>query len=88
MTASPTDPTAAVTQDEAMTLGSNNNSANMFPAVEGQSSQGIPGAGQTGQNFLNEDFLQVLDEHRKNCEREGRVQEAQHTRKRLKQLRI
>jgi len=38
MTASPTDPTAAVTQDEAMTLGSNNNSANMFPAVEGQSS--------------------------------------------------
>ena len=34
------------------------------------------GPASVGQNFLNEDFLQVLDEHRKNCEREGRVEEA------------
>ena len=68
-----------------MTLASNSN--NLLPQVE-PSSQGMVAAAKTDQNFLNEDFLQVLDEHRKNCEREGRVQEAQHTRKRLKQLRI
>ncbi len=30
----------------------------------------------------------VLDEHRKNCEREGKLDEAQQARKRLKELRI
>jgi soluble cytochrome b562 len=30
----------------------------------------------------------VLDEHRKNCEREGKFDEAQQARKRLKELRI
>lgn len=29
-----------------------------------------------------------MDEHRKNCEREGRVEEANQTRRRLKKLRI
>jgi len=29
------------------------------------------------QRFLSEDFLLVLDEHRKNCEREGKFDEAQ-----------
>ena len=28
------------------------------------------------QRFLSEDFLLVLDEHRKNCEREGKLDEA------------
>ena len=28
------------------------------------------------QRFLSEDFLLVLDEHRKNCEREGKLEEA------------
>ena len=27
--------------------------------------------------FLSEDFFQVLDEHRKNCEREGKLDEAE-----------
>ena len=40
------------------------------------------------QRFLSEDFLLVLDEHRKNCEREGKLDEAQQARKRLKELRI
>lgn len=71
-----------------MTLGSqNNNSTGLFPQVEAASSHGFNGA-QTGQNFLNEDFLQVLDEHRKTCEKQGDVKQAQHARKRLKQLRI
>lgn len=30
----------------------------------------------------------VLDEHRKNCEREGKLDEAHQARKRLKELRI
>lgn len=30
----------------------------------------------------------MLDEHRKNCEREGKLEEAQQARKRLKELRI
>ena len=69
MMPSATDPTAALTQDEGMTMGSNNNSTGLFPQVEVASSQGFAVAAQTGQNFLNEDFLQVLDEHRKTCER-------------------
>lgn len=24
-------------------------------------------------NFLSEDFLQILEEHRKNCEKEGKL---------------
>lgn len=40
------------------------------------------------QRFLSEDFLLVLDEHRKNCEREGKLDEALQARKRLKELRI
>jgi len=31
---------------------------------------------QDPQRFLSEDFLLVLDEHRKNCEREGKLEEA------------
>ena len=38
--------------------------------------------------FLSEDFLQVLNEHRKNCEREGKLDQARQARKRLKELRI
>lgn len=38
--------------------------------------------------FISEDFLQILNEHRKNCEREGKLQQATLARKRLKELRI
>ena len=38
--------------------------------------------------FLSEDFLQILNEHRKNCEREGKLDQATLARKRLKELRI
>lgn len=38
--------------------------------------------------FLSEDFLQILNEHRKNCEREGKLVQATLARKRLKELRI
>ena len=40
------------------------------------------------QRFLSEDFLLVLDEHRKNCEREGKIDQASRARQRLKDLRI
>lgn len=54
MGVSPSDPTAAVTQDEGMTMG--NNSANMFPQIDASSV--VPANVNTGgQNFLNEDFL-------------------------------
>ena len=38
--------------------------------------------------YINEDFLQILDEHRKTCEREGKIDLASRARKRLKDLRI
>ena len=38
--------------------------------------------------FITDDFLQVLDEHRKICEKEGKLDEAQAARKRLKELKI
>lgn len=38
--------------------------------------------------YLSEDFLSVLDEHRKNCEREGKLEQALQARKRLKELRV
>jgi hypothetical protein len=38
-------------------------------------------------DYISEDFLQVLEEHRKVCEKEGRFMEAQTARKRLKELR-
>ena len=38
--------------------------------------------------YLSEDFLQVLNEHRKNCEREGKMDQAMQARRRLKELRI
>lgn len=38
--------------------------------------------------FISEDFLQILNEHRKNCEREGKLEQATMARKRLKELRI
>jgi len=38
-------------------------------------------------DYISEDFLQVLEEHRKLCEREGKFHEAQTARKRLKELR-
>ena len=38
--------------------------------------------------FLSEDFLAILNEHRKNCEREGKLDQATQARKRLKELRI
>ena len=38
--------------------------------------------------FLNEDFLAILNEHRKTCEREGKLDQATQARKRLKELRI
>ena len=38
--------------------------------------------------FLSEDFLSILNEHRKNCEREGKFDQAREARKRLKELRI
>ena len=47
-----------------------------------------PDVAEDPQRFLSEDFLLVLDEHRKNCEREGKLDEAQQARKRLKELRI
>ena len=37
---------------------------------------------------VTDDFLQVLDEHRKICEKEGKLDEALAARKRLKELRI
>jgi len=39
-------------------------------------------------NFITEDFLQVLEEHRKICEKEGKLDEAAAARKRLKELKI
>lgn len=39
-------------------------------------------------HFITDDFLQVLEEHRKVCEKEGRLDEAQAARKRLRQLKI
>lgn len=39
-------------------------------------------------NFITDDFLQVLEEHRKICEKEGKLDEAQAARKRLKELKI
>ena len=38
--------------------------------------------------FITDDFLQVLDEHRKICEKEGKLDEAAAARKRLKELKI
>lgn len=38
--------------------------------------------------YISEDFLQILNEHRKNCEREGKLTHATLARKRLKELRI
>ena len=38
--------------------------------------------------FITDDFLQVLEEHRKVCEREGKLDEAEAARKRLKELKI
>ena len=38
--------------------------------------------------FISEDFLQILNEHRKNCEREGKLEQASLARRRLKELRI
>lgn len=35
-------------------------------------------------HFITDDFLQVLEEHRKVCEKEGKLNEAQAARKRLK----
>ena len=48
---------------------------------------------QSGQKFdpskyISEDFLQILNEHRKSCEREGKLEQATLARKRLKELRI
>ena len=40
------------------------------------------------ENFINDDFLQVLEEHRKTCEREGKLSEAEVVRKRLRELKI
>ena len=37
---------------------------------------------------VTDDFLQVLDEHRKICEKQGKLDEAQAARKRLKELKI
>ena len=37
---------------------------------------------------VTDDFLQVLEEHRKICEKEGKLDEASAARKRLKELRI
>ena len=39
-------------------------------------------------DFITDDFLQVLDEHRKICEKEGKLNEAAAARKRLKELKI
>jgi hypothetical protein len=39
-------------------------------------------------DFITDDFLQVLEEHRKVCEKEGRLNEAAAARKRLKELKI
>ena len=38
--------------------------------------------------MINDDFLQVLEEHRKICEREGNLDEAKSIRKRIKELKI
>lgn len=38
--------------------------------------------------WFSEDFFKVLDEHRRNCEREGKLEEAAQARRRLKELRI
>jgi hypothetical protein len=40
------------------------------------------------ENFINDEFLQVLEEHRKTCEREGKLSEAEVIRKRLRELKI
>ena len=36
----------------------------------------------------HEEFLQILEEHRRSCEKEGKFDEAERTRKKLKQLRL
>ena len=38
--------------------------------------------------YISEDFLQILNEHRKNCEKEGKLEQATLACKRLKELRI
>lgn len=43
---------------------------------------------QLGSLYVTDDFLQVLEEHRKICEKEGKFDEAQAARKRLRELRI
>ena len=49
---------------------------------------GLRGSKFDPSKFISEDFLQILNEHRKNCEREGKLQQATLARKRLKELRI
>lgn len=39
-------------------------------------------------NFITDDFLQVLEEHRKVCEKEGKLNEAMAARKRLRELKV
>lgn len=43
---------------------------------------------QVDPKWFSEDFFKVLDEHRRNCEREGKLEEAAQARRRLKELRI
>ena len=52
--------------------------------------RGSPTTMEKNQQMLvvTDDFLQVLDEHRKICEKEGKLDEALAARKRLKELRI
>lgn len=38
--------------------------------------------------YISEDLLQILNEHRKTCERKGQLGNATAARKRLKELRI
>ena len=50
--------------------------------------QGLKEKAFDPQKFISEDFLQILNEHRKSCEREGKLEQASMARKRLKELRI
>ena len=56
--------------------------------MDSQVEEGGETGGANPPLVVTDDFLQVLEEHRKICEKEGKFDEAKAARKRLKELRI
>ena len=65
------------------TLSEGNEIINVERTEEPEERQKVVNAG----DYISEDFLSVLEEHRKICEKEGKFHEAEAARKRLKELR-